>query len=258
MKSVFHKFLLLLAIAMLALATDLPRDPTVTVTEQACMTSGLGDITPLAIANALATAADVTAAASLVATMVAERQDGEDRGASDPGAATGTRTVTSFASATNCPPKPTFDMSPGGEFATLYNAELSRITANNTTTTSKVTDMGSPNQRNPGKVSACITDANWMSAGGYGVYLDGWGQDKDGCGKGILDNLRGQCWGVEKWECEHWGPGVKVTFRVPGGLQGCALDGIWLASPHDNRENGLCCSYIGPGLVWGGKGNCHK
>lgn len=315
MKSIIHKFLLSLAITMMAMATNLPGDPsttaasvtvtvtekacmisglgesrvlsdeptagtttvttfvnatdcppkpafdvsptgtaaTVTVWEQACMTSGLGDITPLAIANALATATDVTAAASLVASLMAERLENEQHGASDPRATTGTTTVTAFADATDCPPKPTFDMTPNGEFATLYNDELTRITAN----TTNATDIGAHNQRNIGQTSMCITDSSVMGPGGYGVFIDGWGQDKDGCGKGILDNLRGQCWhGVDRWECQHWGSGVKLTFRISGGLEGCVTDGTWLASPHDNREYGLCCSYTGPSVIWRGKGSC--
>ncbi|POS79367.1 hypothetical protein DHEL01_v202252 [Diaporthe helianthi] len=141
----------------------------------------------------------------------------------------------------------------------MTNSAASKASSSTTTSTTNTntTDIVNLNQRNPGQASTCITDSPWLMLGGYGMYLDGWGQDPDGCGKGILDNLRGQCWGtVERWECWHWGSGVKVTFRIPAGGSGCVTNAVWLASPKDNREEGLCCSYIGPSLIWGGINHC--
>lgn len=194
MNSIIYKLLLSLAIAVMAIATDLPGDGlaaavTVTVTEPACMTGARGEATPLAIANALATAADVTAAASLVASIMDERQLRGYGAVLDP--TLGTTTVRTFANATDCPPRPTFDMSPTGELAKLLKEEVDRLTAENNTDAADTATGNQTQRRSPGPNSYCETDSDWMLAGNYDMWLDGWGQEADGCGKGIIDNLHG-------------------------------------------------------------------
>ncbi|KAH8755406.1 hypothetical protein F5883DRAFT_571329 [Diaporthe sp. PMI_573] len=97
-----------------------------------------------------------------------------------------------------------------------------------------------------GRNSLCFTSSSLVLGGGYAIYLDGWGQEHDGCGKGALDNLRGQCGDVWYWTCQNWGSGVLLTFYLAGPPRAkCAVDAMWLASPKDQREEGLCCVYLG-------------
>ncbi|KAL2285931.1 hypothetical protein FJTKL_07423 [Diaporthe vaccinii] len=97
-----------------------------------------------------------------------------------------------------------------------------------------------------GRKSLCFTSSSLVMGGGYAIYLDDWGQEDDGCGKGALDNLRGQCGDVWYWTCRNWGSGVLLTFYLAGPPRAkCAVDAMWLASPKDQREEGLCCVYLG-------------
>lgn len=247
MKLTTINVLLSLAIVMMAVATELPDTitsaaVTVTVTESVCLGSCAGEATPLSMANALATAADVSAAASLIANMIAARPSGDGE-VHRPAA--NTTTVTTTASASNCPAPPNFDLSPTGRFWSTLDDDL-RITANNTDTNG--TDA--PDQRwSNGRQSLCFTTGSMVLSGYYAIYVDGWGQDMKHCGSGILDNIRGQCGGVEQWECIHWGTGLLMTFWLPAPYRAkCALDGVWLASPHDKREEGLCCTWLGYGI----------
>ncbi|KAH8753785.1 hypothetical protein F5883DRAFT_574078 [Diaporthe sp. PMI_573] len=100
-----------------------------------------------------------------------------------------------------------------------------------------------------GRNSLCFTSSSLVMAGYYAIYLDGWGQEHDGCGKGALDNLRGQCDQVWYWTCQNWGSGVLLTFYLSGPPRAkCVMDAMWLASPSDRREEGLCCVYLGSGI----------
>ena len=97
-----------------------------------------------------------------------------------------------------------------------------------------------------GRNSLCFTSSSLVVGGYYAIYLDGWGQEHDGCGKGALDNLRGQCGDVWYWTCRNQGSGVLLTFYLAGPPRAkCAVDAMWLASPKDQREEGLCCVYLG-------------
>ncbi|KAG8161354.1 hypothetical protein KVR01_009618 [Diaporthe batatas] len=264
MKTAIQKLLVFLAIATMATAADQAGDPTTaaataTVTEQACMGGGgaLGDTTPLAIARALATAADVSEAASAAASLMAENQYGGLRGgAGAPTVIPDTMTVTTFASATDCPPEPTLTLD-DGEFARLYSEELDRLLPPNDTDTTDDTAAGAEKRWAKGRLSLCFTGSDVMLAGRYGLWLDGWGQEADGCGKGALDNLRGHCGSIEQWECMHWGSGVVLTFwAIAPRYSGCVIDAMWQASPHAQREKDLCCAYVGPGLISMGKHKC--
>lgn len=238
--------LLTLAIALMAMATELPDNltsaiATVTVTESVCINGCAGDATPLSMANALATAANATAAASLIANMMRDDHFGD---VAAPQPAANTTTVTTVASATDCPTPPTFDLN---LFSTALDSELhsttKNINANNTET---------PDGRwSQGRNSLCFTSSSLVHAGAYAIYLDGWGRDGDRCGGGALDNLRGQCGLVDWWGCKEWGTdGVLLTFQLPGPWRvKCALDAMWLASPKDKREDGLCCVYVGDPYV---------
>lgn len=237
--------LLSLAIVSMVMATQLAANltsaiATVTVTESVCINGCAGDATPLSMANALATAANATAAASLIANMMRDDHFGD---VAVPQPAADTTTVTTVASATDCPIPPTFDLN---LFLTALDSELDsttkNINANNTET---------PDGRwSQGRNSLCFTSSSIVHAGAYAIYLDGWGRDGDRCGGGALDNLRGQCGLVDRWGCKEWGTGVLLTFQLPGPWRvKCALDAMWLASPKDKRENGLCCVYVGPKVV---------
>lgn len=116
-------FFSLFAIAMMVMATELPGDltsagaaVTVTVTEQVCITDWVGKATPLSVANALATAADASDAAALIASMMA---DGNRGYTASPQLAADATTVAAVANATNCPAPPAFDLSPTGLFSGL-------------------------------------------------------------------------------------------------------------------------------------------
>lgn len=252
MKSTILAVLLALAMAMMITATELPGDPTsatvtVTVTEPVCMTGSAGDATPLSIANVLATVDGPAAAASLIASMMMDSHDG---GTVAPAATVDTTTVTTVANATNCPASPTFDvLNPTGLFASYLNEDLNNTNPDNNNTGANV--PGLPSQHwSQGRNSLCFTNSDYVATGKYGIYLDGWGQEKDGCGKGILDNLRGQCGWIMSWGCRPWGSGVVLTFYVSGARYSkCVLDGIWMASPKDKREEGLCCVYLGNSLI---------
>ncbi|KAK2599823.1 hypothetical protein N8I77_011546 [Diaporthe amygdali] len=236
--------LLSLAIAKMAIATKLVDDVpcatvTVTVTEPVCMNGCAAETTPLSVANALATAADSSAASSLISSMMADAHRG-DVGAYQP--AVNTTTVTTVTSATNCPAPPTFDLP--AIVSSVFDSNLNSITANNTV----ANGTEAPDKRwSEGRQSLCFTSSSLVFGGYHAIFLDGWGRDKDGCGRGALDNLRGQCFDVSNWECRFWGPrGVLLTFYLtaPPRVK-CALDAMWLASPKDAKEEGLCCVYLG-------------
>lgn len=250
MKSTITNVLLFLAIAAMVIATELPGDPTsaaatVTVTEQVCMTGKAGDATPLSMANALATAADDSAAASLIASMIADDHGGDAIAA--PQSAVGSTTVTTLANATDCPAQPTLDLSPAGLISSLLNDELNSTSTDNTD--GNLTEL--PIQHwSQGRNSLCFTNSDYVATGKYAIYLDGWGQEPDGCGKGALDNLRGHCGVILNWGCRPWGSGVLLTFYISGARYSkCAMDAMWQASPPDKRELGLCCVYLGNSLI---------
>ncbi|KAH8748433.1 hypothetical protein F5883DRAFT_653135 [Diaporthe sp. PMI_573] len=211
---------------------------TITVTEPVCTNSRAGEPTPLSVASALATAADASAA-SLIANLTAYVHY-EDAAA--PQYALNTTTATTVASATNCPAPPTFDLSPV-LFSSIFNGDLSN------TTVEDIDANGTQplGQRwSKGRQSLCFTSSSWVGTGYYAIYLDGWGQETAGCGRGALDNIRGQCNDVQNWECIFWGTGVLLTFYLSGAPRSkCAVNAMWLASPKGHREEGLCCVYLG-------------
>ena len=56
--------------------------------------------------------------------------------------------------------------------------------------------------------------------------------DGRGCGRGLLDNLRGQCGVVTGWQCRDEGRrAISTRFLIPLHADGkCVHDAIWLAS----------------------------
>ncbi|KKY32615.1 hypothetical protein UCDDA912_g07418 [Diaporthe ampelina] len=157
--------LLSLAIAVMAIAINLP-DPltsapvTVTMTEQACMNGCAGEATPLSLANALATAADVSAAVSLIASVAADSYHGDIE---DPQPEANTTTVTTVASATKCPAAPTFDLSPAMVWS-VVNGDLNGTAAENT----NANGTEAPAQNwSQGRNSLCFTDSSSVSGGHY-------------------------------------------------------------------------------------------
>lgn len=235
--------------ALMVMAIEFSGDPfsatsTITVTESVCMTGSAEQATPLSVANALATAADASAAASVIASMMADSLGGDTIAPRPTMNTTMGRTVTAMASATNCPSPPSFDLSPSGLFAHLLSDKLGNTPADNT---DAKRDEAPAQAWSKGRQSLCLTTSSWVGTGWYAIYLDGWGQEKDGCGKGALDNLRGQCNDVWHWGCKPWGSsGVLLTFYLPAvPIRKCALDAMWLASPSKQREEGLCCVFLG-------------
>lgn len=254
MKSTAINILLSLAIALMAMANDLPdiltsAAATVTVTEPVCMGACVGQVTPLSVANAMASASDASALATLIANMQLDANGGGNGGVADPQSSESTTTVTTVTSATNCPAPPTFDLSPALSTGILSGDVNGTSDDNNI----DVNGTDALEQRwSQGRSSLCFTTSTIVMSGGYAIYLDGWGRDTERCGKGALDNLRGQCGDVQHWECKHWGNnGVVLTFYLGTAWRAkCVLDAMWLASPHDKREEGLCCVYIGvPNII---------
>ncbi|KAL1853628.1 hypothetical protein Daus18300_011751 [Diaporthe australafricana] len=236
--------LLSLATTVMAIAVISPGEvtsPTVTftVTEPVCMNSLVAEPTPLSIARALAAAADASAAASLIANMTADGHAGDATSQIHSNATT----VTTVTSATDCPASPTFDLTPA-LVSSLFNGDLNNTTVNNTggSGTEDPAQHWAKNHR-----SLCFTTSSWVGNGYYAIYLDGWGRETDGCGKGALDNLHAQCFDVQYWECRYWGSsGVLLTFYLSAPPNSkCALTAMWVASPKDDREEGLCCVYLG-------------
>lgn len=235
--------LLSLALALMAMATELPDNltsapATVTVTETVCTSGYIGDATPLSVANALASAANASVAASLIINM---NHDSVLGYGAVPQPAVNTTTVRTVADATNCPAPPTFDPT---LFSSILHGELNGTSRHDT----NVTGIETSDQRwSQGRNSLCFTTSLSVGAGCYGIYLDGWGRGTGQCGKGILDNLRGQCGNVEHWGCTFVETSsVVLTFCVSAAYRNkCVLDAMWLASPHDKRETGLCCLYVG-------------
>lgn len=249
MKFATTDVLLSMAIAAMAMATNSlddfnPVAVTVTVTEAVCMYGCAGEATLLSVAKALATAADASAATSLIADMMADRYHGGIAAAQP---AMNTTTVTAVASATNCPASPTLNMGPA-LLPSVLDGHLSSTTANYTHTNGNET---SRQRRSTGRESYCFTTSSWVGAGWYYIYLDSWGRDPDRCGKGVLDNLHGQCGGIQSWTCDFYGSGGVMLHFYTSGRARCALDAMWLASPKDHREVGLCCRYMGnPHVAW--------
>lgn len=159
-----------LTIAVTAVTTVLPDDitpaaVTVTITESMCMTGFAGDATPLSMANAVANAADASAAASLIAGMMANGPYRGDVAALRPGTDTNTTTVTAVASATNCPAVPTFDLTPA-----LFSQALKKKGGFNKTSANNpiVDGAEAPHQRwSKGRNSLCFTSSSWVGTGFY-------------------------------------------------------------------------------------------
>lgn len=156
---------LTLAIAVMAVTTVLPDNftpaaATVTVTESMCMTGFAGDATPLSVANALATAADASAAALVIASMMADGYRG-DLTASQRGMNTNTTTVTAVVSTTNCPASPTFDLNPA-----LFSEALKNGDFNKTIVTKPDAD-GTEQRWSKGRQSLCFTSSSWVGTGFY-------------------------------------------------------------------------------------------
>lgn len=162
--------LLPLAIVVMAVRTVMPDDftpaaVTVTVTESLCMTGFAGDATPLSVANALANAADASAAASLIAGMMGNGYRG-DFAAPRPATDTNnTTTVTAVASATNCPAASTFDLTPAlCSQALKKNGDFNKTTAIHP----DVDGTEAPRQRwSKGRNSLCFTSSSWVGTGFY-------------------------------------------------------------------------------------------
>lgn len=158
-----------LAIVVMALTTVLPDDftpaaVTVTVTESMCMTGFAGDATPLSVASALADAADASAAASLIAGMMANSYR-ENVAAPRPVTDMNTTTVTAVASATNCPAVPTFDLT-----SALFSQALKKNGGFNKTAAinPSVDGTEAPRQRwSKGRNSLCFTSSSWVGTGFY-------------------------------------------------------------------------------------------
>lgn len=74
---------------------------------------------------------------------------------------------------------------------------------------------------------------------------------KSGCGRGLLDNLRGQCGGsssINSWQCYAVTENphdTRVTFSLNtwaiASSPWCVTDAIWLASLGSNRATGVTC-----------------
>lgn len=105
-------------------------------------------------------------------------------------------------------------------------------------------------KRNPG--SWCCAEPydigdKWID---FHLFTRGWGNEPDGCHKGLLDNIRGQCGSVVGWECKRLvnSRGVQGTYAKGlisfGGFSKCLENAIWLASPKNNREVDVKCGGI--------------
>ena len=82
----------------------------------------------------------------------------------------------------------------------------------------------------------CVYD-NDISYYQYSLVLVNWTPDSRGCGRGLLDNLRGQCIFVTAWRCNNWAtPGNSstetelVTFGISSLAGSCVSTAIHLAS----------------------------
>ncbi|KAI9811704.1 MAG: hypothetical protein M1832_000701 [Thelocarpon impressellum] len=71
------------------------------------------------------------------------------------------------------------------------------------------------------------------------AHLKPFKPDPRGCGRGLLDNLRGQCGWIMEWECsEITGPGIDASWKMPlRATDKCIRDAIWLSS---GREGVSC------------------
>jgi hypothetical protein len=80
----------------------------------------------------------------------------------------------------------------------------------------------------------------------FQIYLSTWGQDTDGCGKGLLDNLRGQCGVVNQWGCDPMADNsAYVTFWLALTIPShCVENAIWIASPSGDRATGVNCRLV--------------
>ena len=83
----------------------------------------------------------------------------------------------------------------------------------------------------------------------YTVGLGNWTVDARGCGRGLLDNLRGQCGAVSDWECQNFPStlvsGVDDSDSVSFALstvtrKKCVKDALYLAS--GGQVEGVDCA----------------
>ena len=75
----------------------------------------------------------------------------------------------------------------------------------------------------------------------FQIYTNNFGQDVDGCGKGLLDNLRGYCGVINNWGCDLMPDNCAYSTFITANsiLAGCVERAIYAASPSDNRATGI-------------------
>ncbi|KAI9827502.1 MAG: hypothetical protein M1832_004852 [Thelocarpon impressellum] len=101
---------------------------------------------------------------------------------------------------------------------------------------------GLPREVKPG--ATCNVDERNPLYLSYYLQLNNWPQDPRGCGRGLLDNLRGQCGIITNWECEYTNDTTaRPTFKTMNlaSKENCVRDAVYLASPETSRVTPLTC-----------------
>ncbi|KAI0129796.1 hypothetical protein BJ170DRAFT_288321 [Xylariales sp. AK1849] len=82
----------------------------------------------------------------------------------------------------------------------------------------------------------------------FHIDMDGWGDEPDGCGNGLLDNLRGSCTSdIQDWGCSIPEAGsASADFSIPAferePAPGCVETAINLASQGSNVQITCTCT----------------
>jgi hypothetical protein len=77
----------------------------------------------------------------------------------------------------------------------------------------------------------------------WGFTIETWGKWGSDWGRGLLDNLRGQCGSILRWKFEYGSNGNGyASFNTYGGIRAhCVEDAIWLASSGSGAIENVQC-----------------
>lgn len=115
-------------------------------------------------------------------------------------------------------------------------------------TTSPASFTSDAATRSTPTASASCSQQDVLGTSRYTINLHNWPQDQRGCGRGTLDNLRGQCSIIEAWTCDYTDPAhtnATISFNIASIHPNCVKDAVYLSSQGAGINppvEGLSCS----------------
>ncbi|KAG8829397.1 hypothetical protein FRB91_007317 [Serendipita sp. 411] len=114
--------------------------------------------------------------------------------------------------------------------ATLFSAIALTVAA----PAAEANATAEPIDKRGGNGASCGYSGGWYTVESWGSWDNDWG-------KGLLDNLRGQCGNIVNWGFNYGGNGNGYAGFAQSGRSHCVEDAIWLASNPTGAIWGLNC-----------------